>query len=137
MLQVDGRQSYAAIARALNTDEHAVEHRVTALVESGVVTFTTVADPLRLGFARQAMLGISVEQGHDDGVARRLAEIPETAYVLQTGGDFDVLAEVVARSDAHLEEIVSTLVVPIPGVRAVRTFPYEAVEKQTYSWSVL
>ena len=137
MLQVDGRRSYADIGLALKVDEHAVEQRVHTLVSSGVITFTTVSDPLELGFARQAMLGISVEKGQDDRVADRLAEIPEMAYIVLTGGGFEILAEVVATSDAHLGEIVTTLVEATPGVLAVHAFPYVGVEKETYSWGVL
>ena len=137
MLQVDGRRSYADIGHDLKVDEHAVEQRVQSLVASGVITFTTVSDPLELGFARQAMLGISVEKGQEVRVADRLAAIPEMAYVVLTGGGFEILAEFVATSDAHLDEIVSTLVEPTPGVLAVHVFPYVRIEKETYSWGVL
>lgn len=137
LLQVDGRRSYASIGRELRIGRSAVEQRVNALVESGVITFTTVSDPLQLGFELQAMLGVSVEKGLDEGVAARLAEIPEIAYLLLTAGDFEILAEVVATSDAHLDQIVSTLVRPMPGVRDVHTFLYDGVEKETYTWGVL
>lgn len=137
MLQVDGRRSYASIARELRVDEAAVRQRVDTLVESRVVQFTTVSNPMLLGFTRQAMLGIRVDKGLDEAVGEHLAKIPEVAYVVLTAGGFELMAEVVGRSDAHLAHVVATAVEQAPGVVSVETFPYDSVEKETYSWGVL
>ena len=89
---------------------------MTLLVDAGVMQVTAVTDPLQLGFARQAMLGFVVE-GALKPVAEALAEIEEVVYVVLTAGGFDILAEVVGESDAHLLEIVTARMQPIPGVR--------------------
>ena len=60
-----------------------------------------VTDPLELGFARQAMVGIRVT-GPLEPVADALAELDEVDYVVITAGTYDLLAEVVAESDDHL-----------------------------------
>jgi Lrp/AsnC family transcriptional regulator for asnA, asnC and gidA len=136
MLQLDGRRPFAEIAEELNVDEESVAQRVQALSESGVISVTAVSDPLQLGFARQAMLGITVEKGVEKAVAARLAEVPEIVYIVLTAGGFEILAEVVGSSDADLLELVTSVVKATPGVVAVHTFLYQELQKQTYTWGV-
>ena len=134
-LQADGRRPYAAIGKAVGLSEAAVRQRVQRLIESGVMQIVAVTDPLQLGFARQAMIGIRVE-GPLDGVADELAEMPEIDYVVVTAGSFDVLAEIVCESDEQLLEVLSTRIRMLPGVRSTETFVYLKLRKQTYSWGV-
>ena len=136
MLQVDGRRSFASIAEELNIDEESVAQRVQALTDAEVIQITAVSDPLQLGFARQAMLGITVGKGLEKKVAERLAEVPEIVYIVITAGGFDILAEVVGTSDAHLLELVTSIIKPTPGVQTIHTFLYQELQKQTYTWGV-
>ena len=134
-LQQDGRRSYAAIGKEVGLSEAAVRQRVQRLVEGGVMQVVAVTDPLELGFARQAMIGIKVD-GPIEKVADQLAELDEDAYVVNTAGTFDVLAEVVAASDEDQLALVSTRIRSIAGVRATETFMYLSLRKQTYAWGV-
>ena len=134
-LQQDGRRSYAAIGKVVGLSEAAVRQRVQRLSESGVMQVVAVTDPLQLGFARQAMVGIRA-QGELETVADALGELDEVDYVVITAGSYDLLAEVVAESDAHLLELISDSIRSIPGVVATETFMYLRLRKQTYSWGV-
>jgi Lrp/AsnC family transcriptional regulator for asnA, asnC and gidA len=134
-LQQDGRRPYAAIGKAVGLSEAAVRQRVQRLIESGAVQIVAVTDPMELGFARQAMIGITVE-GPIEPVAAALSEIDAIDYVVVTAGGFDVLAEVVCESDQHLLELLSTSIRVIPGVRATQSFVYLKLHKQTYAWGV-
>ncbi|MCW2933185.1 MAG: AsnC family transcriptional regulator, partial [Actinomycetia bacterium] len=60
-LQHDGRQSYAAIGKAVGLSEAAIRQRVQRLQEAGVLQIVAVTDPLTLGFSRQAMIGVKCE----------------------------------------------------------------------------
>jgi len=136
LLQRDARRPYAEIAEQVGLEEAEVVERVRRLVDAGVVQLTAVTDPLQLGFARQAMLGVNVEPDAVTAVARAVGEVPEVCYVVITTGSFELLVEVVGDSDAHLLEIVTTRVKPLPGVRAIHTFLYLELQKQTYTWGV-
>lgn len=134
-LQQDGRRSYAAIGKQVGLSEAAVRQRVQRLVESGVMQVVAVTDPLELGFARQAMIGIKVT-GPIESVADRIAEIDEVDYVVVTAGSYDLLVELVAESDEHLLSLVSGSIRTIEGVAATETFMYLRLRKQTYAWGV-
>ena len=134
-LQQDGRRSYAAIGKEVGLSEAAVRQRVQRLIDSGVMEVVAVTDPLQLGFARQAMVGIEVT-GALDPVAEELAAMDEVDYVVITAGAYDILAEVVCESDARLLELISEKIRRIEGVSRTETFMYLKLRKQTYSWGV-
>ncbi|WP_346384728.1 Lrp/AsnC family transcriptional regulator [Nocardioides sp.] len=134
-LQQDGRRSYAAIGKVVGLSEAAVRQRVQRLIDGGVMQVVAVTDPLELGFARQAMVGVKVT-GPLEPVADALAALDEVDYVVVTAGSYDILAEVVAESDEHLLELISGRIRTIEGVVATETFMYLRLRKQTYSWGV-
>lgn len=135
LLQDDGRLSYSAIAKQVGLSEAAVRHRVQKLIDSGVMQVVAVTDPMQMGFARQAMIGIKVS-GNVRGVAAELAEMEQLDYIVITTGRFDILAELVAESDDELLEIVSEQISAIDRVVTTETFVYLRLEKQTYAWGV-
>jgi Lrp/AsnC family transcriptional regulator, regulator for asnA, asnC and gidA len=135
ILQKDGRRSYASIGKAVGLSEAAVRQRVQKLIESGVMQVVAVTDPLQLGFARQAMIGLKVT-GALEPVGDALADIDEVSYVVLTAGNFDLLAEVVCESDEHLLELISSRIRGIPGVVGTETLVYLKLAKQTYDEGV-
>lgn len=136
LLQGDGRMSYSAIAKDVGLSEAAVRHRVQKLIEGGVVQIVAVTDPMQMGFARQAMIGIKVT-GDVQEVAAKLGEMDELDYIVITTGRFDLLAELVATSDDELLDIISRRVSTIDGVVSTETFVYMRLVKQTYAWGVI
>ena len=134
-LQQDGRRSYAAIGKVVGLSEAAVRQRVQRLIDNNVMQVVAVTDPLELGFARQARIGITA-QGELGPIADQLAKLDEVDYVVITAGSFDLLAEVVCESDEHLLEVLSHRIRTIEGVVSTETFMYLKLRKQTYSWGV-
>jgi Lrp/AsnC family transcriptional regulator for asnA, asnC and gidA len=134
-LQRDGRAPYATIAEAVGLSETAVRKRVKRLTDAGVMQIVAVTDPMQLGFARQAMIGIRVS-GALEPVAEAVSLFAEVSYVVLTAGTYDVLAEVVCESDAHLLELVSRRIRSIEGVRETDTLMYLKLQQQSYAWGV-
>jgi len=132
-LQADGRRSYAAIATAVGLSEAAVRQRVQRLLDASVMQIVAVTDPMQLGFARQAMVGVRAD-GDLSEVADKLAALPEVDYVVVTAGSFDLLVEVVCNDDEHLLALLNNSIRSIPGVRDSETFVYLKLAKQTYTW---
>lgn len=132
-LQEDGRRPYAAIGKAVGLSEAAVRQRVQRLLDAGVMQIVAVTDPMQVGFARQAMIGVRVE-GDMTIVADRLAEFAEVDYVVVTAGSFDLLVEVVCEDDDHLLDLLTQRIRTLPGVRSTETFVYLKLRKQLYNW---
>jgi len=132
-LQEDGRRAYATIGKAVGLSEAAVRQRVQRLVDAGVVQIVAVTDPVQVGFARQAMIGIR-SGGDLEVLADALAGLAEVDYVVITAGGFDVLVEVVCEDDEHLLEVLNTKIRALPGVLGTETFVYLKLRKQLYNW---
>lgn len=133
VLQVDGRASYAAIAKEVGLSEAAIRQRVQRLLDAGIMQIVAVTDPIQVGFRRQAMIGIRVS-GDMTEVGDALTEMPEVDYVVTTAGSFDILAEVVCEDDEQLLDLLSTRIRVLPGVRSTETFVYLKLNKQHYNW---
>jgi Lrp/AsnC family transcriptional regulator, regulator for asnA, asnC and gidA len=134
-LQADGRRSYAAIGKVVGLSEAAVRQRVQRLIDAGVMQVVAVTDPLELGFARQAMIGIRAS-GPLEPIADALAALDEVDYVVITAGSYDLLAEVVCASDEELLAVLSCKIRTIENVVSTEAFMYLQLRKQTYSWGV-
>src|SRR3982074_1086556 len=87
-LQQDGRRSYAGIGKAVGLSEAAVRQRGQRMVDAGGMQIVPATDPMQLGFARQAMIGIRCT-GDTTRVADKLAAIESVDYVVLTAGSFD------------------------------------------------
>lgn len=133
LLQEDGRASYAALAKVVGLSEAAVRQRVQRLIDNGVMQIVAVTDPTRVGFMRQAMIGLKVT-GSLSSVARECANLPEVDYVVITAGRYDLLLEVVCEDDEHLLELMSDRIRALDGVVSAEVNVYLRLEKQTYTW---
>lgn len=131
-LQHDGRRSYASIGKSIGLSEAAVRQRVQRLVDLEVIQVVAVTDPLQLGFARQAMIGIRC-QGDSTAIAEKLAEVDTIVYVVLTAGTFDIITDVVCADDTDLLKLLNEIR-SIPGVLATETLVYLKLVKQQYNW---
>jgi Lrp/AsnC family transcriptional regulator for asnA, asnC and gidA len=132
-LQRDGRMSYATLAKTIGLSEAAVRQRVQRLLDGGLMQIVAVTDPLTLGFARQAMVGVKVT-GDLRAVADDIATIPEVDYVVICAGGYDLLVELVCTDDEHLLDLLNDKIRTVKGVAATETFMYLKLAKQTYAW---
>ncbi|MDT5108700.1 MAG: Lrp/AsnC family transcriptional regulator, regulator for asnA, asnC and gidA [Mycobacterium sp.] len=132
-LQQDGRRSYAGIGKAVGLSEAAVRQRVQRMVDAGVMQIVAVTDPMQLGFARQAMIGIRCT-GDTTKIADKLAAIESVDYVVITAGSFDAIVEVVCEDDGDLLDLLNTRIRSVPGVISTETLVYLKLVKQQYNW---
>jgi Lrp/AsnC family transcriptional regulator for asnA, asnC and gidA len=131
-LQEDGRRSYAAIAESVGLSDAAVRQRIKRLIDSKLLEIVAVTDPLRVGFTRQAMIGVKVS-GQVEDIALALEHFAEVSYIVLTAGQYDLLVEVVCEDDDHLLRLLSRMR-ELPAVQSTETFMYLKLHKQRYDW---
>ncbi|GAB3498729.1 Lrp/AsnC family transcriptional regulator [Nocardiopsis coralliicola] len=136
ILQADGRRAYSRIAEDLGLPASSVRYRVQRLEEAGILQIVGIADPLTIGFDRLAMIGMRVQAGRAPEVCAALAALPETSYVIQTSGRFDVMAEVICRDTAHVTDLLNECIQRVDGVAATESFFVLGVHKLAYGWGV-
>ncbi len=134
-LQEDGRTPFTQIAKQAGVSETTIRSRYRNLVDEGIVRCVGIVDPYALSFQAPVLIGVSVEAGTVDQVARAIADLPEVSYLVMTLGRFDLMIEAFCRDLPHLTHLVTHQVSLIPGVRATETLMIARSYKLTYRWS--
>ena len=133
-LQLDGRASFAELARTIDLSPAAIRLRVNRLLDSGALEIVAVTDPLRIGFTVQAMIGITAS-GDIEELSSEIGAFDPVTYVVLTTGRFDVLAEVLCADNNHLLSVIDGLR-SLEGVSSLETMTYLKLTKQTYAWGL-
>lgn len=134
MLIEEPRAGHREYARVLGVARGTVQSRIARLERSGAITgYAAQISPAALGFTVEAFVHLHLAQGKLDHVTAGLADIPEVLTAHSTTGEGDMLCRVVARGNAHLEQIVQRLLA-LPGVVRTRT---EIALKERIAYRVL
>jgi Lrp/AsnC family transcriptional regulator, regulator for asnA, asnC and gidA len=135
-LQADGRRPYSRIAAQLGVSESVVRYRAQRLDQAGVLQVVGIADPMRIGFDRMALIGVKARPGTVDAVCAAITAFPETSYVVAIAGSFDVMVEVVCRDTAHFTELLTQRLHHVDGVVSAESFLVLEIHKMAYGWGV-
>jgi Lrp/AsnC family transcriptional regulator for asnA, asnC and gidA len=133
-LQYDGRTPYTDIAAELGISEGSVRHRVRRLTDSGVLQIVGIVEPQFLGWNAAGMVGVIVQAGKIDAVARQLAQFPEVSYLFMASGGFDLFVEVYCRDMDHFVSFLNQQLQLVPGVQRTETFMILKMYKLSYRW---
>ncbi|QKV91500.1 Lrp/AsnC family transcriptional regulator [Streptomyces sp. NA02950] len=115
------RTSVREYVRILGVARGTVQARLDRLERDGVITaFGPSLSAAALGHPVLAFVHIEVTQGHLDEVGDALAALPEIIEAFSITGGGDLFTRVVARDNAHLEDVVQELI-RMPGVVRTRT----------------
>jgi Lrp/AsnC family transcriptional regulator for asnA, asnC and gidA len=115
-LRLDPRSSVAKIAARWDLPESTVRFRMNRLVESGILEFAVVTNPLQFGYHIWVMINIQTEMPKIRSVARDLAATPEVYFVGITTGGYDIFAAAVFRSNHELLDFITRRLAKIPGI---------------------
>jgi Lrp/AsnC family transcriptional regulator for asnA, asnC and gidA len=116
--------------------ESVVRYRAQRLEQAGLLQVVGIADPLRIGFDRMALIGIRVRPGTIRHFCEEAAALPETSYVAAIAGSYDAIVEVICRDTAHLQELLTERLHRIEGVVSTESFLVLSIHKMAYGWGV-
>jgi DNA-binding Lrp family transcriptional regulator len=99
-------------SRRLGVARGTVQARLDRLEREGVITgWAPAVDPSAIGFPVSAFATLEIAQGHGhEGVAAHLRTIPEVLEAHTITGGADMLARLVARSNADLQRVIDVVV---------------------------
>ena len=99
-LQSDGRITWSQLASQVSLSASAVQRRVEALVERGVIeNFTVNLDEAALGHSVKAFVAVNIERQNTElaeDFRRRVREHPQVQACHMISGSIDFMLEVVA-----------------------------------------
>jgi len=119
-LQVDARTPFLTIAKKLRMSESAVRKRVRKLEQTGAIEkYTVVVNPSKLGYNAVALVGLDVVPDKYLEIVNELTGFSEVRSVVTSTGDHMILAEVWARDNRELTDIVLRKIGKLSGVTKV------------------
>jgi len=133
-LAKDARQSSAELSRKLGVSETTVRRRIEHLEEHGVITFTAILNPAKLGYSIIAIIALEVDLGSIDKVSESLALCPNVRYVSLCTGNHDLFIGTWFHSSAELTQFVKDYLAKVPGIRKSETFVILDVKKDEIGW---
>ena len=134
LLQQNARMSYAELSRATGVPESTVRRRMDRLHERGVIEFAMLAEPSRLGYDLRAMIGLKVELRQLEEIGATLREMNEVTFAAFVTGNFDIMIQVVVRSQDALVQFLTQRLAPIGGIRSSETFVMPYLIKPMTAW---
>lgn len=136
LLQSDGRMPFLTIANKLELAEGTVRRRVSKLLDEGLLRIVGISDPFKVGLNTVAVVGMKVDRGRIDAIARELSDLNEVRYVALSTGNYDLVVEVVVSSNDELLTFLVDTLKGIPGINNTGTSIVLKVAKQNLAWDV-
>jgi DNA-binding Lrp family transcriptional regulator len=137
LLQKDGRSSNRGIASALDVSEGTVRARIRRLEDEGMIRIQAISDPAAFGIGANAYIGIQVDRGRVDAVAKQLLKSDSMQLLVRSLGDFDFMAVVFGETREALIKTILEEISVIPDVRRTETFDIWRMLKHSYLWARL
>ena len=122
ILRNNARMPFLGIAKHLKVSESTVRSRVSNLQKTGVIKrYSTIVDPLKMGYGSVALVGIDVQPEKFLHVAKKLTEFDNVKMVATTSGDHMIMTEIWGEKASELRNFISERIERISGV--TRTCP--------------
>jgi Lrp/AsnC family leucine-responsive transcriptional regulator len=133
LLQRDGRMPLARIGEAVGLSTSAVNDRLKALRERGVISGTTViVDPAKVGLGVLAFISVLIDWStHNKAFSRAVRDMPEVLECHHVTGDWSYLLKVRTRDNDGLEDLISNRIKALPGVTRSETIFAVSTDKET------
>ncbi|HEV8353514.1 MAG TPA: Lrp/AsnC ligand binding domain-containing protein [bacterium] len=134
LLQLDGRMPLTELGGRLGVTHATVRSRLERLRTRGIIRITAVADPSKVGFPTQVILGIVGNLAHMPQIEKQLTQLEEVSYVATTTGRLDFIVVASFGSDTDLREFLVHKLSKIEGIRSTETFHILSLGKRVWQW---
>jgi Lrp/AsnC family transcriptional regulator for asnA, asnC and gidA len=134
-LNKDGRTPFAQIAKELGVSTGMIRQRYQRLVQEGVLQIVAITNPLLMGFATMAQIGVKADVSRLEDIAEEIAKFREVIYLVLLTGSYDLHVEVVCRDKTHLLKFLTKKLHAVEGVKEAETFMYLRIAKENYGWA--
>lgn len=116
-LNKNGRTSYTDIGQLIGLTRVAVQLRINAMIDHGVIEqFTVLVDPDKVGLFVSVCIDISVQPNRLEGIAKMLMDDVHITYLCQMTGNSKLRAHGQFKNHEEMERYVKTELYQLSGV---------------------
>jgi Lrp/AsnC family transcriptional regulator for asnA, asnC and gidA len=126
----DGRKSLTDIASELGVSVGTVRNRLGRLQKDGVINILGLVNPNKIGFNAYAQIYIAVRPANlIESIAKQIVNFPETSFVAEIAGEFDLEVNMMCRDNNHLTSLLNDRLYKIEGIHQTKTNMYLKIYK--------
>lgn len=109
-LAINGRISFANIAKEINLTDVAVKKRLDRLIQRGIIkSITAEIDYEILGFLEKVEILITVDPSKQNEIIKKLKEIEDVKEINEVTGEYNLLLRVIAIDKIDLKNILDVI----------------------------
>jgi Lrp/AsnC family transcriptional regulator, leucine-responsive regulatory protein len=121
-LHENGRISYTDLGKQIGLSRVAIQSRITALIEAGVIErFTVVINPAKVGMNVSAFFNVDIEPKHLHEVAEKLAMEPAVTSLYHMTGPSTLHMHGIFANTKEMEKFLLEKLYTMPGIVRVET----------------
>jgi Lrp/AsnC family transcriptional regulator for asnA, asnC and gidA len=117
-LKQDTKLSYKKIAKMLNTPPSTIHFRIKRMIEKKIIErFSPIIDVGKLGYQTVGWIGLTIDTLKTDEIAKKIASFEEVRMVSITGGDHNLVVQILTKNEKELWNFIQENIQPIDGVQ--------------------
>jgi Lrp/AsnC family transcriptional regulator, leucine-responsive regulatory protein len=121
-LHQNARISYTDLGKKIGLSRVAVQSRISALMEAGVIErFTVVINPVKVGIQVSAFFNVDIEPKYLDEVAEKLAQEPAVTSLYHMTGPSTLHMHGIFANNQEMEKFLLDTLYKMPGIVRVET----------------
>lgn len=136
LLQADGRATIRELSQKTGVTEVTVRRKLRHLLGERIVQIVAAIDPFDIGYESPVIIGLRVERSRVDQVAERICQHRSVRYVAAATGNYDLIVEVISKSNHDLSDFLLGFLNTIEGVLSTDTSLILRIYKQSWEWDV-
>ncbi len=119
LLREDAKMPYHKIADKVGIGTTTVHSRIKKMIKKDIIErFSTVINYEKLGYSSFAILGLSVDPGKINEVAKKIAKYNKVQMVGVTAGDHDIVVELIGEDEKTIGKFINEKIKTIEGLRS-------------------
>lgn len=136
LLQENGRASVRHLAVRAGVTEVTVRRKLRRLLGERIVQIVAAVDPFEIGYESPVIIGLRLDRPRIEEIASKLCQHPSVRYVGAATGNYDLIVEVVAKSNHDLAQFIMGYLSSVDGILSTDTSLILKIFKQSWSWDV-
>ncbi|WP_028986462.1 Lrp/AsnC family transcriptional regulator [Thermicanus aegyptius] len=121
-LHENSRISYTELGKKIGLSRVAVQARISAMIEAGVIErFTVVINPAKIGMQVSAFFSVDIEPSHLHEVAEKLAKEPAVTSLYHMTGPSTLHMHGIFLNNQDMEKFLLERLYTMPGIIRVET----------------
>ena len=135
-LMNQGVENNAILAHKYQVTERTIHTRISKLIDNNSIKLLVAPNIVLLGYNAWARIGIKVQLGSLNRMARKLAAHPKIYWVALTLGRFDIMISVYFDTADQLANFINSELIELKGIRDIETILLVSPRKYNhFSWA--